>query len=182
MKNRTLLTLTAVLLTCGLSHAYHNAKTCPSGMRKMAGSVPLMEETIMNGKTIVDIAVADPSFSTLVTALKAADLVATLAGTDEFTVFAPTNEAFAKIPKADLDALLADKAKLAKVLTYHVVPGKVTASEVVKLPDAHTVEGSKVTFRVEDGKVYVNNAEVVKADVDAKNGVIHVIDTVLLPE
>jgi len=146
-----------------------------------AASAEMMEDT-MNKNTIVDIAVADSKFSTLVDALKAADLVSTLSGEKVFTVFAPTNEAFAKIPKGELDALLADKAKLAKVLTYHVVPGKVTASEVVKLADADTVEGRKVTFTVKGGKVFVNNAEVVKADVDAKNGVIHVIDTVLIPE
>jgi uncharacterized surface protein with fasciclin (FAS1) repeats len=132
-------------------------------------------------KDIVDTAVAAGSFKTLATALQAAGLVETLKGPGPFTVFAPTDEAFAKIPKADLDALIADKAKLTKVLTYHVVPGKVTAAEVVKLKDAKTVEGGLVQFDTSSG-VKVNGASVVKADVMASNGVIHVIDSVILPQ
>jgi uncharacterized surface protein with fasciclin (FAS1) repeats len=131
-------------------------------------------------KDIVDTAVAAGSFKTLAAALQAAGLVETLKGAGPFTVFAPTDEAFAKIPKADLDALIADKAKLTQVLTYHVVSGKVMAADVMKLKGAKTVEGQMVTIDTSNG-VKVNNATVTKADVMASNGVIHVIDTVLLP-
>jgi len=134
-----------------------------------------------HGKDIVDTAVAAGSFKTLVAAIQAAGLVDTLKGPGPFTVFAPTDEAFAKIPKADLDALIADKAKLTKVLTYHVVPGKVMASDVTKLKEAKTVEGQMVRIDSSSG-VKVNGANVVKADVEASNGVIHVIDSVILPQ
>jgi uncharacterized surface protein with fasciclin (FAS1) repeats len=130
---------------------------------------------------IVDTAVAAGSFKTLATALQAAGLVETLKGPGPFTVFAPTDEAFAKIPKADLDALLKDKAKLTKVLTYHVVPGKVMAADALKLKDARTVEGQSIAIRTEGGQVMVNGAHVVKTDIAASNGVIHVIDSVMLP-
>ena len=129
----------------------------------------------------MDTAVAAGSFKTLAAALQAAGLVDTLKGKGPFTVFAPTDEAFAKIPKAALDALIADKAKLAKVLTYHVVAGKVMAADVMKLKEAKTVEGQMVKIDTSNG-VKVNNAKVVKADVEASNGVIHVIDTVLMPQ
>jgi uncharacterized surface protein with fasciclin (FAS1) repeats len=132
-------------------------------------------------KDIVDTAVAAGSFKTLAAALTAAGLVDTLKGPGPFTVFAPTDEAFAKIPKADLDALIKDKAKLTKVLTYHVVAGKVMAADVVKLKEAKTVEGRMVKIDASHG-VKVNGATVVKADVLASNGVIHVIDTVLMPQ
>jgi uncharacterized surface protein with fasciclin (FAS1) repeats len=132
-------------------------------------------------KDIVDTAVAAGQFKTLATALTAAGLVDTLKGPGPFTVFAPTDDAFAKIPKADLDAILADKAKLTKILTYHVVPGKVTAADVVKLSEAKTVEGQSIRIDTSDG-VKVNDANVVKTDIMATNGVIHVIDSVLLPE
>jgi uncharacterized surface protein with fasciclin (FAS1) repeats len=131
-------------------------------------------------KDIVDTAVAAGDFNTLATALEAAGLIETLKGDGPFTVFAPTDEAFAKIPQADLKALLADKAKLTKVLTYHVVPGKVTAADVVKLDSAKTVEGQSVTIDASDG-VTIDGAKVVKADIMASNGVIHVIDAVILP-
>ena len=129
---------------------------------------------------IVDTAVAAGSFKTLATALGAADLVGTLKGKGPFTVFAPTDEAFAKIPKADLDALLKDKKKLTAVLTYHVVPGKVMAADV-KAGKVKTVQGSEVTIATTGG-VTVNNAKVTKTDIAADNGVIHVIDTVLMPK
>jgi uncharacterized surface protein with fasciclin (FAS1) repeats len=129
---------------------------------------------------IVDTAVAAGSFKTLATALGAADLVGTLKGKGPFTVFAPTDEAFAKIPKADLDALLKDKKKLTAVLTYHVVPGKVMAADV-KAGKAKTVQGSEVTIATTGG-VTVNKAKVIKTDIAADNGVIHVIDTVLMPK
>jgi len=134
------------------------------------------------GKTIVDIAASDPQFSTLVAALKAAGLVETLSGKGPFTVFAPTNAAFAKIPKADLDKLLADKAALTKVLTYHVVAGKVTAAQVMKLKMAKTVQGSDVNVMVMGKSVEINGAKVIKANIMASNGIIHVIDTVLMPK
>jgi uncharacterized surface protein with fasciclin (FAS1) repeats len=132
-------------------------------------------------KDIVDTAVAAGSFKTLATALQAAGLIETLKGAGPFTVFAPTDEAFAKIPKADLDALLKDKAKLTAVLTYHVVAGKVMAADVVKLTSAKTVQGGSVKIDASNG-VKVDHAKVIKADVMASNGVIHVIDTVIFPK
>jgi uncharacterized surface protein with fasciclin (FAS1) repeats len=129
---------------------------------------------------IVDTAVSAGSFKTLVTAVQAAGLVDTLKGPGPFTVFAPTDAAFAKIPKAKLDALLADKAALTKVLTYHVVAGKVMAADV-KAGKVKTVEGSEVTLATTGG-VTVDGAKVVKADVAADNGVIHAIDTVIMPK
>ena len=131
-------------------------------------------------KDIVDTAVSAGNFKTLATALGAADLVPTLKGKGPFTVFAPTDEAFAKIPKADLDALLKDKAKLKAVLTYHVVPGKVMSKDL-KAGKVATVQGSDVTISTMGGAM-VNNAKVVSADVAADNGVIHAIDTVLMPK
>ena len=131
-------------------------------------------------KDIVDTAVGAGSFTTLVTALKAADLVPTLKGKGPFTVFAPTDAAFAKIPKADLDALLKDKAKLSAVLTYHVVPGKVMAADL-KAGKVKTVQGSSLMVATKGG-VMVDAAKVSQADIAADNGVIHVIDTVLMPK
>ena len=129
---------------------------------------------------IVDTAVAAGNFSTLVTAVKAAGLVETLKGAGPFTVFAPTDEAFAKVPKATLEGLLADKAALTKVLTYHVVAGKVMAADV-KAGHVKTVQGTDLAVATEGG-VTVNGAKVVAADVAASNGVIHAIDTVLMPK
>jgi uncharacterized surface protein with fasciclin (FAS1) repeats len=128
---------------------------------------------------IVDTAVAAGEFKTLAVALEKAGLVQTLKGPGPFTVFAPTDAAFAKVPKAQLDALLADKDKLAAVLTYHVVPGKVMAKDV-KAGKVKTVQGSQLTLGTSGG-VTVDNAKVVKADIAADNGVIHVIDSVVLP-
>jgi uncharacterized surface protein with fasciclin (FAS1) repeats len=133
-------------------------------------------------KDIVDTAVAAGNFKTLATALSAAGLVDTLKGDGPFTVFAPTDEAFAKLPKGTVEALLQDKEKLKAVLTYHVVAGKVAAADVVKLSEAKTVQGGKVRILAADGEVKINGSKVVKADVPASNGIIHVIDTVLLPE
>lgn len=129
---------------------------------------------------IVDTAVKAGSFKTLAAALTAADLVATLKGKGPFTVFAPTDEAFAKIPKADLDALLKDKAKLTAVLTYHVVAGKVMAADV-KAGKVKTVQGSEITISTMGG-VSVDSAKVIKTDIVASNGVIHVIDSVIIPK
>ena len=134
----------------------------------------------VQAKDIVDTAVAAGSFKTLATALGAAGLVETLKGKGPFTVFAPTDEAFAQIPKADLDALLKDKAKLTAVLTYHVVAGKVMAADV-KAGKVKTVQGSDLTVTTTGG-VQVNGANVVKTDIVADNGVIHVIDTVVMPK
>jgi uncharacterized surface protein with fasciclin (FAS1) repeats len=132
-------------------------------------------------KDIVATAAGAEDFKTLVTAVKAADLVGALQGEGPFTVFAPTDEAFAKIPKEQLAALLKDKAALAGVLTYHVVPGKVMAADVVKLSQADTLQGAPLRIVVEDGKVKINDANVIKTDIECTNGVIHVIDAVLLP-
>jgi uncharacterized surface protein with fasciclin (FAS1) repeats len=131
-------------------------------------------------KDIVDTAVGAGNFKTLAAALTAAGLIDTLKGKGPFTVFAPTDEAFAKIPKADLDALLKDKAKLTAVLTYHVVPGKVMAKDV-KAGKVKTVQGSELTISTTGG-VKVDNATVVKTDIGADNGVIHVIDSVIMPK
>ena len=130
---------------------------------------------------IVDTASNAGSFSTLVTAIKAANLVDTLKGKGPFTVFAPTDEAFAKLPAGTVEGLLKDIPKLTKILTYHVVSGKVMAADVVKLKSAKTVEGSDVKIDASNAGVKVNNATVATADVAADNGVIHIIDTVLLP-
>ncbi|MBK6683960.1 MAG: fasciclin domain-containing protein [Deltaproteobacteria bacterium] len=132
--------------------------------------------------TIVDIAAGNPDFSTLVAALQAANLDDTLAGAGPFTVFAPTNAAFAALPAGTVDALLADIPELTKVLTYHVVAGKVEAAQVVTLTEATTVEGSKITIEVRNGEVFLNGTvKVTMTDIQASNGVIHVIDAVLLP-
>ncbi len=133
-------------------------------------------------KDIVDTAVAAGSFKTLATALEAAGLIETLKGKGPFTVFAPTDDAFAKLPAGTVESLLKDKEKLTKILLYHVVSGNVTAKDVVKLKSAKTAEGSSVKINVKEGKVMVDNANVIKTDIAASNGVIHVIDTVIIPE
>jgi uncharacterized surface protein with fasciclin (FAS1) repeats len=134
----------------------------------------------VQAKDIVDTAVAAGNFKTLATALTAAGLIDTLKGKGPFTVFAPTDAAFAKIPKADLDALLKDKAKLTAVLTYHVVPGKVMAADV-KAGKVKTVQGSELTISTTGG-VMVDKAKVTATDIAADNGVIHVIDSVIMPK
>lgn len=135
-------------------------------------------------KNIVETAVAAGSFTTLAKALTAADLVATLKGPGPFTVFAPTDEAFAKLPAGTLDNLLKpeNKDKLRRILTYHVVPGDVRAADVVKLQSAKAVSGDTITVKVKDGKVHVDDANVTMTDIKASNGVIHVIDAVILPK
>lgn len=130
---------------------------------------------------IVDTAASAGQFNTLVTALKKADLVDTLRGTGPYTVFAPTDEAFAKLPEGALEGLLQDKEKLAAVLTYHVVPGKVMAADV-KPGKVKTVQGQSLTVATKNDAVMVNDARVVKTDIAASNGVIHVIDSVVLPK
>ena len=146
----------------------------------LAAAVIALASLSAQAADIVDTAVAAGNFKTLVTALKAAGLVDTLKGPGPFTVFAPTDEAFAKIPKADLDKLLANKAKLKSVLTYHVVPGKVMSTDI-KPGKVKSVQGAQLTISTAGG-VMVDKAKVVAADVAADNGVIHVIDTVLMPK
>lgn len=140
------------------------------------------EGAMMAPKTIVDIAVADGRFTTLVTALQAADLVETLSGEGPFTVFAPTDDAFATLPEGTLDSLLADIPALTDVLLYHVVRGQVLADDVVTLDSAETVLGQSATITVDDGTVKVDDAQVIITDIEASNGVIHVIDAVLIPQ
>ena len=134
-------------------------------------------------KDIVDTAVAAGQFNTLAAALDAADLVDTLKGDGPFTVFAPTDEAFAKLPEGTIEWLLEpeNRDKLIAVLTYHVVPGEVKAADVVKLKSAETVNGESVAIKVADNAVKIDGANVIKTDIAASNGVIHVIDTVILP-
>ncbi|MEZ9777433.1 fasciclin domain-containing protein [Vibrio sp. 10N.261.54.A5] len=159
---KTMSVLVATLLFTAFAHADHH------GMKK----------------DIVDVAAENGSFNTLVAAVKAAGLVETLKGDGPFTVFAPTDEAFAALPEGTVDMLLKpeNKDKLIAVLTYHVVPGKIMASEVMKLDSAVTVQGEAVMLGIDHGNVMVNKAQVVMADVEASNGVIHVIDAVLLPK
>ena len=131
-------------------------------------------------KTLVEVAAGDPQFSTLVSLVNSAGLASTLSS-GSYTVFAPTNAAFAKVPKATLDALAQDKAKLKAVLLYHVANGRLTAAKVVKRSSIKTLNGKSVSVRVRRGKVYVGGARVVTPDVKASNGVIHVINKVLIP-
>ena len=156
-----------------------------SGMKSTDGSYSTMKTPApakVSNSDIVDIAINAGSFETLVTALKAAGLVETLKGEGPFTVFAPTDEAFAKLPEGQLEALLADKNALTAVLTYHVVPGQTMSSDLIgkRMVSAKTVQGQAVKIDARTG-VKVNNATVVKADIVGSNGVIHVIDTVILP-
>lgn len=147
------------------------------GAAQPMGDTPAATEP----KDIVDTAVAAGSFKTLVTAVTAAGLGDTLKGTGPFTVFAPTDEAFAKLPAGTLEALLKDKEQLKAVLLYHVAPGKVMAADVVKVDSVKTAGGATLPIKVVEGKVMVGDATVIKTDIAASNGVIHVIDTVLIP-
>ncbi|MEC7502075.1 MAG: fasciclin domain-containing protein [Planctomycetota bacterium] len=153
-----------LVLAVGIASAYAGCGTCD--------------------KTVVAAAQHNDSFKTLVAAVEAAGLADALSGDDQITVFAPTNDAFSKLPAEAVADLLKpeNKDQLVKVLTYHVVPGRVKAADVVKLSSAKTLEGSDVDISVDGGKVKINDAEVIKADIPCKNGVIHVIDAVLLPK
>ena len=155
---------------------FRSFAVCGVAVLYLAGPVCAAE------KDVVDTAVAAEDFKTLVAAVKKAGLVETLKGKGPFTVFAPTDEAFAKLPKGTLKSLLQpeNKEKLKSILTYHVVPGKVMAADV-KTSKVETVNGKKVAVKAADGKVMVGKANVVKADIAASNGVIHVIDSVLMP-
>ncbi len=169
--------LAAAVLALACVPALQAADGCPASCgtaKHTATSAPA---------DIVDTAVAAGSFKTLAAALEAGGLIETLKGEGPFTVFAPTDEAFAKLPEGTVASLLEpeNKDSLVKILTYHVVPGKVMAADVVKLSSAETVEGSEVHIRVKGGKVRVNKSNVVATDIQASNGVIHVIDAVLLP-
>jgi len=145
-------------------------------------AAPAASPTEAVAEDIVDTAVAAGSFTTLTAALEAADLVDTLKGEGPFTVFAPTDDAFAKLPAGTVDTLLADpKGDLTQILTYHVVPGKVMSTDITDGMTATTVQGADLTFTIKDGSVYVNDAMVVTADIETSNGVIHVIDGVLIP-
>lgn len=152
------------------------------GLAATLGALAVLPAQAQN-KDIIDTAVAAGSFKTLAKALDAAGLVQTLKGAGPFTVFAPTDEAFAKLPAGTLENLLKpeQKAELRRILTYHVVSGKVMAADVVKLRSATTVSGDTITVMARDGKVHVDTATVVKTDIGASNGVIHVIDAVILP-
>lgn len=152
-----------------------------SGLALVAAAAATPASAQMMEEDIVDVAVAAGDFTTLAAALEAAGLVETLKGEGPFTVFAPTDEAFAKLPEGTVEALLQDPEALAAILTYHVVPGEVTSSQVVNLTEATTVNGAKIQIHVMDGTVMINDATVTAADVSASNGVIHVIDTVILP-
>jgi uncharacterized surface protein with fasciclin (FAS1) repeats len=156
---------------------FGTAASTNAGEKKDAG-----KKVAAKQMDIVETAVAAGSFKTLVTAVQAAGLVETLKGKGPFTVFAPTDEAFAKLPAGTVEALLKDKAKLTAILTYHVVAGKVMAADAIKLTEAKTVNGQ--SFKIVAGKdgVMVDNAKVVKTDIVASNGVIHVIDNVILPK
>jgi uncharacterized surface protein with fasciclin (FAS1) repeats len=178
MMHRTIAAVTLVALAACSSEKKDDA----AAMDSAAPAATAMETPATGAKDIVETAVAAGTFNTLATALTAAGLVETLKGAGPFTVLAPTDEAFAKIPAKDLEALLADKAALTKVLTYHVIAGNVPSSQVSTMTEAATVEGGKVSIKVVDGKVVINgNSTVTAADVAASNGVIHVIDTVLMP-
>ena len=168
--------ITDIEASNGVIHVIDQVILPPSMMMSQDESA-MMEET----PDIVDIAVNDGRFTTLVTALQAANLVDTLKGEGPFTVFAPTDDAFNALPDGTLDALVADIPALTNVLLYHVVPGKVMAADVVNLQSADTVLGQPVSIAVDGNTVKVNNAQVVITDIEGKNGVIHVIDTVLIP-
>jgi uncharacterized surface protein with fasciclin (FAS1) repeats len=164
----------AVLLAAQVA----GADGCPSEGACPAGTA---SQKNAEKKDIVETAAAAGSFETLLQAAQAAGLVDTLKSDGPFTVFAPTDEAFAAIPEKDLMALLQDKEKLAAILTYHVVAGKVMAEDVVKLHHAETVNGESVDIKVVDGKVMVDGATVIATDIATSNGVIHIIDSVVLP-
>jgi uncharacterized surface protein with fasciclin (FAS1) repeats len=153
-------------------------------MKKFLPLIALLAAAVFQASAadIVDTAVSAGNFTTLVAAVKAAGLVDTLKGPGPFTVFAPTDAAFAKLPAGTVDALLKDPEKLKGILLYHVVSGKVMAADVVKLKSAKTVQGGSVAIVVKGDKVMVNNANVIKTDIATDNGVIHVIDTVLMPK
>lgn len=174
MKQLSLLTIGALCVALPMFVNAGETKTCSSATAMIAGDT----------KSIVDTAVAAGQFNTLATALKAAGLVETLQGPGPFTVFAPTDAAFAKLPKGTIEGLLDPKTKstLSSILTYHVVPGSVKAEQVLKLKTAPTVNGQRIDIAVDDNGVSIEGVRVTKTDIVCSNGVIHVIDAVLMPE
>jgi uncharacterized surface protein with fasciclin (FAS1) repeats len=188
MKQSTILIGVIVLLVLGVgAYLVMGSQNPPQPAQSMTQEAEAEDTSMENSseateQTIVDVAAGNPDFETLVTAVKAAGLVETLSGDGPYTVFAPTDEAFAKLPAGTLDSLLQDKEQLTKILTYHVVPGRVLAKDVVGLPSAKTVQGQEVAITVDGGKVKINDANVISTDIQASNGVIHVIDTVILPQ
>ncbi|MDG2388356.1 MAG: fasciclin domain-containing protein [Planctomycetaceae bacterium] len=172
----------ALALTLALSVSAY-AGTCKSKAQASKKSHATQNVAAKKPADIVDTAASVSDFSTLVAAVKAAGLVDTLKGKGPFTVFAPTNAAFAKLPEGTVESLLKpeNKDKLIAILTYHVVSGKVMAADVVKLSSAKTVQGTTVDIKVTDAGVMVDNAKVVKTDIETSNGVIHIIDSVILP-
>jgi transforming growth factor-beta-induced protein len=161
----------------------NNATVVQADVTASNGVIHIIDTVLLPPEDIIDTAIADGRFKTLVAAVQAAGLVDTLKGKGPFTVFAPTDDAFAKLPAGTLETLLKPENKdmLAGILTYHVVSGKVMAADVVKLTTANTVNGKPVTIKVEGGKVYINDAQVIITDILTSNGVIHVIDSVILP-
>lgn len=144
-------------------------------------AVPASAATAAGGKNIVETAAGNPQFSTLVSLVEKAGLAETLSGKGPYTVFAPTNAAFAKVPKKTLNMLASNKSMLKKVLLYHVLPGRVPASKVVKMKSATTAEGAKVQFSVRGKSAFVNESKIIKTDINCSNGIIHVINAVLIP-
>ncbi|HET7417812.1 MAG TPA: fasciclin domain-containing protein [Solirubrobacterales bacterium] len=147
----------------------------------MVIALPVGSASAAPSKNIVETAAGSPQFSTLVSLVKKAGLVGTLSGKTKYTVFAPTNAAFAKVPKKTLNELASNKAMLKKVLLYHVLPGTVPAAEVLKTKSAKTAEGAKVTFSVRGDNAFVNDAKIIKTDIRCSNGIVHAINAVLLP-
>jgi uncharacterized surface protein with fasciclin (FAS1) repeats len=174
MVNNSRVVITDIEASNGVIHVVDNVILPPQEMA-------MEEAEPMDRADIVDIAVEDGRFTTLVSAVEAAGLVDTLKSDGPFTVFAPTDEAFSKLPQGTVEALLGDLPTLTNILLYHVVPGKVMASDVVALTSAGTAADSDIRIEVMDGKVMVNDAQVIITDIEASNGVIHVIDTVILP-
>ena len=144
-------------------------------------AVPASAASAAGGKNIVETAAGNPQFSTLVSLVEKAGLAETLSGKGPYTVFAPTNAAFAKVPKKTLNMLASNKAMLKKVLLYHVIPGRLPASKVVKMKSATTAEGAKVQFSVRGKSAFVNESKIAKTDINCSNGIIHVINAVLIP-
>jgi len=185
----TMVAAAAVAAALGITGSNGFGDECPVARqqrlaREAAGHERPVVYAAAQAKDIVDTAVAAGDFATLVAAAKAAGLVETLKGPGPFTVFAPTDAAFAKLPPGTVEGLLKpeNKEKLVAILTYHVVPGKVLAADVVKLTEAKTVQGQSVKIAVDGGTVMVDGAKVVKTDIPCSNGVIHVIDSVILPK
>ncbi len=178
---RNPLKITAAALLVSLTLAACGSSSDDSKSSSDTGAKTSTTTMAAASETIVDVASANPDFSTLVSAVTKAGLVETLSGDGPFTVFAPTNEAFAKIPKDQLDAILADQAKLKSILTFHVLSGKVLSTDLKPEQSVPTVEGQNVDIKVADGKATINGCNIVTTDIEASNGVIHVIDCVLVP-